>query len=687
MRSHFAFSLALAAFCSVTLPLASAQSDSSSGTYPQIVRITHVEGDVRVSRGREGGAPKNVDWEKAVDGLPVQEGFSLATGDGRAEIEFQDASTIYLAPNSVLLFDDLESTSLAGPKVFVHDIPQTEISLLTGTATLAVKLAVAGELFVLRTPTDTLSVPFGKQIRVRVTSYMDAVALTPLAGGFVQVGSSTQLVAPAARTLYYKGGSRIDYIAGPSDVDLKDWDRWVDDRISHRDTAMAAMLKQTGLKEPIPGLAQLDGQGKFVDCPGYGTCWQPPAPAQTTDQTATNGQPALVPVKSAVGSDARPIVFSATDNTPPSVARSGSPQQNDGFDSFGMFPCGPGSAFYQYSMFSPFGYSGYGYMGIGYNGYGSMGGYNPLMAGYLYSATPWDWAVCHSGGWIYQGNQYLWVPGRFQRYQPPVRWVRIGHNVGFVPLNPKDVNGKAPINQVNGIFTVNDKNGFHVGRISATPGAEVKVLNEAPREFRKTVSLPLARTDSPHMEAHMLQPGLDKLGIGKEGPAHSGTLNAGAPGSKSGEPKTSGLRTGAPGAAMPIVFDHRSQSFMMSHEVVQGGNIRTVNEPVGSYIERSGGTFGGRAGFQGEAGFRGTGPVGGGNSGAGFRGSGMINGGGGGASRGGGGGYSGGTSSAGSYSGGGGASHGGGGGGFSPSAGGGAAPSGGGSAPSGGGHK
>jgi hypothetical protein len=401
-------------------------------------------------------------------------------------------------------------------------------------------------------------------------------------------------------------------------------------------------------------------------------------------------------------------VFSATDNTPPSVARSGSPQQNDGFDSFGMFPCGPGSAFYQYSMFSPFGYGGYGYMGIGYNGYGSMGGYNPLMAGYLYSAAPWDWAVCHSGGWIYQGNQYLWVPGRFQRYQPPVRWVRIGHNVGFVPLNPKDVNGKLPINQVHGIFTVNDKNGFHVGHIGATPGTEVKVLDEAPREFRKTVSLPLARTDAPHMEAHMLQPGLDKLAVGKEGAAHAGTLSAGAPGSKSGEPRASGLRAGTPGSTLgtkttpgvgiPIIFDHHSQSFMMSHEVIQGGNVKTVNEPVGSYIARSGGTFGGRAGFQGEAGFGGA--VGGGNSGStASRGSGMINGGGsrggsggsysGGASRGGGGGYSGGTSSGGSYSGGGSASHSGGGGGFSPSAGGGggSAPSGGGSAPSGGGHK
>ena len=60
----------------------------SDATYPQIVRISYAEGDVRVSRGTRGAT-----WETAVTGLPLESGFNLVTGKGRAEIEFEDAST------------------------------------------------------------------------------------------------------------------------------------------------------------------------------------------------------------------------------------------------------------------------------------------------------------------------------------------------------------------------------------------------------------------------------------------------------------------------------------------------------------------------------------------------------------------------------------------------------------------
>ena len=71
-------------------------------TYPQIVRLSYVEGDVRVARGKE--AEKQLEnvpgeatgWEQAVANLPLQTGYSLVTGTGRAEIEFEDASVVYL---------------------------------------------------------------------------------------------------------------------------------------------------------------------------------------------------------------------------------------------------------------------------------------------------------------------------------------------------------------------------------------------------------------------------------------------------------------------------------------------------------------------------------------------------------------------------------------------------------------
>ena len=46
-------------------------------------------------------------WEEALVNLPLQEGDTLATQSGLAEIEFESGATAYLAENSVLQFTQL----------------------------------------------------------------------------------------------------------------------------------------------------------------------------------------------------------------------------------------------------------------------------------------------------------------------------------------------------------------------------------------------------------------------------------------------------------------------------------------------------------------------------------------------------------------------------------------------------
>jgi hypothetical protein len=575
MRMHLAFSLALAAICLVESPLALAKSAPAPETFPQIVRISYIEGDVRVSRGTQGGAPKDVDWEKAVDGLPLQGGFTLATGEGRAEIEFEDASTLYLAPNSVLIFNDLESTG---------NVLHTELALLTGTVTLENHPDIPGATFILRTPTDTLAMQHGQKSNVRVTSYMDTLAVTPLEGGFIQASAATALVVPANRTLYYRNGEHIDYTPPPPGDNFAPWDHWVADRMSQRKATMAALLKQTGLKKPVPGLAQLAGQGKFVDCPGYGTCWQPPAPVAPA-QAAPQGQPAPYLAAVPTGADTHPILYSSADTGSPAVAYSGSEAQRSaalfspggygGFDDIAMgFPCGPESAYYRMAMLSGMGFmnvglmNGYGSLGYGGLGYGSPMGLSPMGVSW-FGANPWAWSVCHSGSWIYNQNRYMWVPGTTIQHNLPIRWLRSGNSIGFVPINPGDVNGKLPVNREHGVFTLGGKNGIQ--RIAVNPGSEIKLLNAAPKEFRKPVSASLARADAPRMQGRQLQAGINSTAHGTS-------------------------------AGIPITFDHRSQNFMISRQIEHGSNVRTVSEPVGSFLARSGGSFGGRAAFQDEGG-------------------------------------------------------------------------------------
>src|SRR5580704_4993315 len=64
---------------------------------PEIVRLSYVQGDVRFSRGDSKGPDLNKPWEVAVANLPILQNYAVATGNGRAEIEFEYGSTVYLA--------------------------------------------------------------------------------------------------------------------------------------------------------------------------------------------------------------------------------------------------------------------------------------------------------------------------------------------------------------------------------------------------------------------------------------------------------------------------------------------------------------------------------------------------------------------------------------------------------------
>jgi hypothetical protein len=92
------------------------------------VRLSYLQGDVRFSRGDRKGPDLSTPWEQAVANLPILENCSIATGNGRAEIEFEYGSTLYLAENSLLLF---------GTMSVKNGVPSTEMELATGTATVS----------------------------------------------------------------------------------------------------------------------------------------------------------------------------------------------------------------------------------------------------------------------------------------------------------------------------------------------------------------------------------------------------------------------------------------------------------------------------------------------------------------------------------------------------------------------
>jgi hypothetical protein len=507
--------------------------------YPQIARISFADGDVRIERGGDKHR-KDVTWEAASANVPLEAGYSLVTGDGRAEIELEDASTLYLAPNSVLTINDLSTTA---------GVPHTDLALLSGTVTLHVHPYVAGETFILRTPTDNIVARYPQMAFFRVTSYTDGMAFTPMGGTLGIEGAGSQELT-AGKTLYFKDGRRI-VEAGPiHPPEFTSWDHWVADRTAARAVATANTLEASGLSTPIPGLADLEGQGHFFPCEPYGTCWEP-SPGTENRQAAGNAQTALSPEQSelAARADSEPSAQTPAAGRnirfigPP--AASGPSPQYSNLDAF--FPCMPGDvrAMYRYGV---------------------------LPAAAQYSMQPWAWAVCHSGSWIYRGNHYVWVAGH-RHHHPCVHWIKSGRTVAFVPIHPRDVKDHLPVNRKAPVFALNPKDNHLVERVAFGNTHPIELLKEPPKEFRNEVPMPLPHVAEPHMEGHSIRDTFVAKGVG---------------------PRPTGI---------PITFDHHSQNFMMqqSHSI-QGGRTVTGFAPISNHggdLQSHSGAFNGSGGLHG----------------------------------------------------------------------------------------
>jgi hypothetical protein len=584
-------------------------------TYPQIVRLSYVQGDVRVARGKEAEKLQEQDpgsvtgWEQAAANLPLATGYSLATGTGRAEIEFEDASVVYLGENSVLRFNQLSTTS---------GVPYTELMLLTGTATMNVQTQLPGEIFRMFTPGDSFTVVYPKKAYLRINSYLDAIAVTPQQNA----AWYSPIENAVGRTVAVHNGRPVPKPEMDAAA-MVEWDSWVAQRVSARDVELAATMKESGLTEPIPGLAEMSGKGKFFACEPYGTCWEPTegwtghkaegpqveAPSATasgTERAQAETQPAA-PVEREAPSDDQGSAVAAPslsdtpkgtgkltkgdaylashpgatlwteDYTVPCVDYAISDLMaidpvtgkevvvDSYFDTDISYP-----VFAGYPRFGPQFHGGVPLFNFGYGGMFDDG---------------WDWAVCHSGSWIRWRHHYVWVAGTKRHHHPPFRWVKNGREVGFVPLHPRDVAGKIPVNMRDGFFKATKKGGtVIVQRVNFKEGKQVEPMTEAPKEFRKPVLEPLKIAEAPHADAHSAFSS-SVAGRGTAiaaSTAGKGTATSNSPIArgtvKAGSAVESGVSMRQPG--MPITFDRKTQSFSVSRPVTENGRQSTVAVPL-----------------------------------------------------------------------------------------------------------
>jgi hypothetical protein len=532
----------------------------SDTTYAQVVRISYAEGDVRVQRGQPNGKASAGEWEKAVADLPLDTGFSLVTGQGRAEIEFENASTMYLGENSVLTFNDLHETA---------GIPYTEMALLTGTASVHIHPYLAGEKFILHTPTSDFVAKYPDKSYARIQAFTDGIAITSLAGNEMHLPGVPKDEIQPGQTWTYLQGQLWTEKGTTIDPAVSTWDKWVADRVAQRDVATSAVMEASGLTEPIPGMAEMQGQGKFFDCAPYGTCWEPNDDAQQDDQGKDEQS-----VNQRHSQPAQPHLGLAAYHPyalPAQAAQSAKPVPPLATVAEYRFPCTPASLLYR-SVKDP------------------STGRMTIITEPFADHHAYDWAVCHAGSWIRHHRHYAWVAGGKRHHIPPVRWVKSGHAIAFVPIHPYDVRGQKAINARHEVFAVNGKNSVTIEPIRFEPSLPIEYLKDPPREFRNAALRPLAVAEVPHMEAHPFanQHGAKGVDLSR--------------------------------AAVPIHFDAKSQSFQIARQEIHGGKSATVFAPMSNHsgtLQAHGGSFAGSGGSHGSSASAGSSHGGGGSSGGG----------------------------------------------------------------------
>jgi hypothetical protein len=463
---------------------------------------------------------------------------------------------------------------------------------------------VPGEMFVLKTPTDTLTTRYPGVENLRVDSYLDGIAITALENGALAVPAKGTVPLGKSQSVYYHNGHTMELADAKAPETFAAFDQWVADRFAQRSAAVAELLKDSGLSAPIPGLAEMKGKGTFSECAPYGTCWEPSEPDTGEQEEAFAGERAerdsneqephgfagAVPMSAQDGMQLSAQGAGSMAN----AARNGVAGRQEVIDMYSSFPCSPFGTHYRMVRNPNTGKEEVTDYGIG-------------------GGAPWEWAVCHSGSWIQRNHRYVWVVGHRRHHHAPIHWIKVGRSVAFVPIHPRDVKGQLPVNRLGKIFELGDKKGTKVVPVGFDPARPIEVLKTPPKEFREEHLTPLAKVEAPHLEAHMMR-----------------DLHA----SREVATKTAGI---------PLSFDHKSQSFMMPKQVTQGNRSVTVFAPVtnrgGDLQARGSGNYGGGSGGRSSSG------IGGGGSRSGGGGGGSRSGGGGGSSSSGGGSRSGGGGS------------------------------------------
>jgi hypothetical protein len=219
----------------------------------RIVRLSDVHGQVQIDKNTGLG------FENAFANLPITQGTQLRTSsNGRAEIEFEDGSSMRLAPDTCVEFSHL-GLSDSGKRI-------SQVQLVQG---LAYVDWLGKDDFSLNFSRESISLDHAAHFRIDATPQASDLAVFK---GDVNVdGPSGKLVVEKKKTATFNAADDDKYSLA-NKIAESPFDSWDHDAIGYHDQ----YAKNNQAQSPYGyGMSDLNYYGSFSNVPGYGMMWQP----------------------------------------------------------------------------------------------------------------------------------------------------------------------------------------------------------------------------------------------------------------------------------------------------------------------------------------------------------------------------------------------------------------------------
>ncbi|MGE5052805.1 MAG: DUF6600 domain-containing protein [Acidobacteriota bacterium] len=243
--SRYSFVVLVASACALlALP---ALADSQA----RIVRLSDIQGSVEIDKNA------GVGFERAFVNLPITQGTKLhAAANGRAEVEFEDGSSLRLTPNTTVEFSKL-SLADSGKRM-------SQVNLVEGMA------------YVNWLGKDDLNLNFSREsialdhsAHFRVDTSSQAANLSVFKGNVDVEGPAGKLVVEKKKTATFNPGDEDKYTLAKNVPD-RPLDSWDKEAVSYHDQYARNNTTPYGY-----GYSDLNYYGAFSNVPGYGMMWQP----------------------------------------------------------------------------------------------------------------------------------------------------------------------------------------------------------------------------------------------------------------------------------------------------------------------------------------------------------------------------------------------------------------------------